>query len=156
MELERFVFYSDRYLTHLKSLSFDKDLYKMAEEKMQEMTVFNYSLLESKFMKNGVDILCKCRKTLMYTYVFGYYLKKNNQKEIFEDNQKDLETSIDNLSGFLEREVSSMDGLEDLKKKVLDLSNYCELRRKTLVAHVFEGNDRDWWDFRPDNDVKRA
>jgi len=156
VELERFVFYSDRYLTHLKSLSFDKDLYKMAEEKMEEMTVFNYSLLESKFMKNGVDILCRCRKTLMYTYVFGYYLNKNNQKVIFEENQKDLETAIDNLSGFLEREVNSMDALEDLKKKVLDMSNYCELRRKTLVAHVLEGNDQDWWEIRPDNDVKRA
>lgn len=28
--------------------------------------------------------MCQCRQTLMYTYVFAYYLKKNNQSVIFE------------------------------------------------------------------------
>lgn len=26
----------------------------------------------------------------MYTYAFAYYLKRTNESEIFEDNQKDL------------------------------------------------------------------
>ena len=37
-----------------------------------------------QFLKKAVDILCQCRQTLMYTYVFAYYLKKNNQSVIFE------------------------------------------------------------------------
>lgn len=147
-ELERFVFYSDRYLTHLNSLKFDKDLYKMAAQKAEEVELFNMGIQEAQFLKNAVDILCKCRKTLMYTYVFGFYLDKNNQKVIFEENQKDLESAIDTLSGYLEREVTSVADLKDMKAKVLDKSTYCELRRKVMAAHVYEGNDKDWWDFR--------
>ena len=147
-ELERFVFYSDRYLSHMNSLKFDKDLYKLAADKATEAEMFNMGMTEAQFLKRAVDILCRCRKTLMYTYVFGYYLNKNNQKVIFEENQKDLETAIDTLSGYMEREVTSVADLKDMKAKVLDKSTYCEMRRKVLVGHVYEGNDQDWWDIR--------
>ena len=129
-------------------MKFDKDLYKMAANKAEEIELFNMGIQEAQFLKNAVDILCKCRKTLMYTYVFGFYLNKNNQKVIFEENQKDLESAIDTLSGYLEREVTSVADLKDMKAKVLDKSTYCEMRRKVMAAHVYEGNDKDWWDFR--------
>ena len=48
------------------------------------MQQHNMSWIETQFLKKAVDILCECRRTLMYTYVFAYYLRKNNQCEIFE------------------------------------------------------------------------
>ena len=51
---------------------------------MEEMQQHNMSWIEVQFLKKAVDILCECRRTLMYTYVFAYYLKKNNESEIFE------------------------------------------------------------------------
>ena len=51
---------------------------------MEEMQQHNMSWIEVQFLKKAVDILCECRRTLMYTYVFAYYLRKNNQSEIFE------------------------------------------------------------------------
>ena len=65
------------------------------------------SWVEVQFLKKAVDILCQCRQTLMYTYVFNYYLKKNNQSVIFKDNQKDLETATETLSGYLERDIKT-------------------------------------------------
>ena len=70
-------------------------------------------------MKKAVDILCLCRQTLTYTYVFAYYLKKNNQSVIFEDNQKDLESTTERLSEYLERKITS-ENLADIKQKVQD------------------------------------
>lgn len=55
----------------------------------------------------------------MYTYVFAYYLKKNNQSMIFEDNQKDLESATEKLSEYLERDITS-ENLADIKQKVQD------------------------------------
>lgn len=55
----------------------------------------------------------------MYTYVFAYYLRKNNQSQIFEDNQKDLETATEKLSEYLERDITS-ENLADIKQKVQD------------------------------------
>lgn len=55
----------------------------------------------------------------MYTYVFAYYLRKNNQSVIFEDNQRDLESATEKLSEFLEREIT-WQNLADVKQKVQD------------------------------------
>lgn len=83
----------------------------------------------------------------MYTYVFAYYLKSNNQQVIFEENQQDLETATEILSGLLERDLSEQDSVLHLKKSVVDKFKYCEVRRNVLVRHVKEGFDKDWWEY---------
>ena len=87
--------------------------------KMDEMQSNNMTWIEVQFLKKGVDILCQCRETLMYTYVFAYYLIKNNQSIIFEDNQKDLEGATEKLSEYLEREITK-DNMSVIKQKVQD------------------------------------
>ena len=74
----------------------------------------------------------------MFTYVFAYYLIKNNQKEIFEDNQKDLEAATEQLSGYLENDIGDED-IKNIKQKVVNIKNYCESRMKVLLSHVKEG-----------------
>jgi len=86
---------------------------------MQEMQQLNMSWIEAQFLKRAVDILCQCRQTLMYTYAFAYYLKKNNHSYIFEDNQRDLEMATEMLSEYLERDLSK-DSLSDMKIFVQD------------------------------------
>ena len=56
----------------------------MVHEKMLELQQLGLSWVEVQFMKKAVDILCLCRKTLMYTYAFAFYLKKSNQTQLFE------------------------------------------------------------------------
>ena len=73
-----------RYMNHLQSLKFENKLYAMVKDKMEEMQQHNMSWIEVQFLKKSLDILCECRRTLMYTYVFAYYLKKNNNQQIFE------------------------------------------------------------------------
>ena len=43
-----------------------------------------YFSFQVQFLRKAVDVLCLCRNTLKYTYVFAFYLKKNNQSVIFE------------------------------------------------------------------------
>lgn len=80
-----------------------------------------------------------------------------------QDNQKDLETATEQLSEYLERDISA-ENLVDIKQKVQDkyrwqldyyghvctllmllMVRYCDSRRKVLLAHVHEGYDMDWW-----------
>ncbi|KAA0195213.1 hypothetical protein HAZT_HAZT007014 [Hyalella azteca] len=92
----------------------------------------------------------------MYTYVFAYYLQKNNQSAIFEDNQRDLEASTEKLSEYLERDITQANladikqkaNLADIEQKVQDKYRYCDQRRKKLLEHVHEGYDRDSWVYR--------
>ncbi|XP_013780319.1 E3 ubiquitin-protein ligase arih1-like [Limulus polyphemus] len=142
--LQRYLFYCNRYMNHMQSLKFENKLYASVKEKMEEMQQHNMSWIEVQFLKKAVDILCQCRQTLMYTYVFAYYLKKTNQSVIFEDNQRDLESATEKLSEYLEREITQ-ENLLDIKQKVQDKYRYCEIRRKLLLEHVHEGYEKDWW-----------
>lgn len=68
--------------------------------------------MQVQFLQRAVDVLCQCRRTLMYTYVFAFYLRRNNQSLIFEENQKDLAFATEQLSEYLERD--SVDTLTHL------------------------------------------
>lgn len=72
-----------------------------------------------RFLRDAVKVLHVSRRTLCYTFVFAYFLKKNNQVEMFEDNQSDLESAIERLSGYLEQEMTTENVIE-LKKNIQD------------------------------------
>ncbi|CAF98343.1 unnamed protein product [Tetraodon nigroviridis] len=144
--LQRYLFYCNRYMNHMQSLRFEHKLYAQVKQKMEEMQQHNMSWIEVQFLKKAVDVLCQCRSTLMFTYVFAFYLKKNNQSIIFENNQADLENATEVLSGYLERDISQ-DSLQDIKQKVQDKYRYCESRRRVLLQHVHEGYEKDLWEY---------
>ncbi|XP_078621115.1 E3 ubiquitin-protein ligase arih1-like isoform X5 [Branchiostoma floridae x Branchiostoma japonicum] len=123
-----------------------QELYAQVKLKMEEMQQHNMSWIEVQFLKKAVDVLCQCRTVLMYTYVFAFYLKKNNQSIMFEDNQKDLENATECLSEYLERDISA-DSLVDIKQKVQDKYRYCESRVNVLLQHVHEGYEKDFWEY---------
>ena len=83
----------------------------------------------------------------MYTYPFAYYLQKSNESIIFEDNQSNLEMSVERLSELVEKDLAEVGDVKQLKRDILDISRYCENRRKVLVSHVNEGYDNDIWQF---------
>ena len=89
-------------MNHLQSLKFENKLYAMVKDKMEEMQQHNMSWIEVQFLKKSLDILCECRRTLMYTYVFAYYLRKNNQSAIFEVGRKASQVLfLNNINFFL-------------------------------------------------------
>jgi ariadne-1 len=56
---------------------------------MEEMqTTSSLTWIEVQFARKAVDVVSKCRMTLKWTYAMAYYLDKDNQKELFEDNQR--------------------------------------------------------------------
>jgi len=142
--LQRYLHYCKRYMNHMLSLDFEHKLYASVKEKMREMQQHNMSWIEVQFLKKAVDVLCECRQTLMYTYVFAYYQVKTNHSLILEDNQRDLERATEALSECLEREITS-ENIKDIKQRVQDLYRYCAGRRKILLEHVREGYELDWW-----------
>ncbi len=147
--LQRYLHYCNRYMNHHHSLKLEQKLDASIREKMEEMQQHNMSWIEVQFLRKAVDVLCLCRQTLMYTYAFAFYLKKNNHSIIFEDNQSDLEIAVEKLSGYLERDITS-DNAIDIKQQVQDKYRYCEHRRNVLLDHVHEGYDKDYWEYQED------
>ncbi|KAI9866681.1 MAG: hypothetical protein M1823_009160, partial [Watsoniomyces obsoletus] len=64
--------------------------------------------------------------------------------EIFEDNQKDLEMAVENLSAMFEKPVNELAGL---KVDILDKTTYCNRRREILLSDTAENLKKEQWKF---------
>lgn len=149
-ELERYVFYYNRYINHKRSLELEQQLHASVNDKIKKLVKKGISWVDLQFLSQSVYTLSKCRSTLMYTYPFAYYLVKNNHCVLFHENQNDLQNAIERLSGYLERSIET-DNYEEIKRNVIDLKIYCEGRRKKLEVHILEGYKEKVWEYRLDN-----
>jgi ariadne-1 len=134
--LERYLHYYNRYANHEQSAKLDKDIYLKTEKKMTQLqNTTGMSGIEVQFMDSASQALQQCRQTLKWTYAFAYYLARNNLTEIFEDNQKDLEMAVENLSEMFEKPI---DQLKGLKVEMMDKTAYCNKRRIILLDDTAE------------------
>ncbi|CAJ0846743.1 13545_t:CDS:2 [Entrophospora sp. SA101] len=148
--LERYLHYYNRFANHEQSAKLDRELYNKTEKKMEEMQqTSDLSWIEVQFLKKAVDILVQCRMTLKWTYAFAFYLIRNNETEIFEDNQRDLEVAVEQLSELLEKPIEP-DKIGELKQQVLNKTVYVGSRREVLLADTAQGLLDSRWEFQVD------
>lgn len=134
--LERYLHYYNRFDNHEHSAKLDKDIFVKTEKKMMQLQKqASMSWIEVQYLEMASQTLQKCRQTLKWTYAFAFYLERNNLTEIFEDNQKDLEMSVENLSEMFERPI---DQLASLKVEMMDKTTYCSKRRVILLNDTAE------------------
>ncbi|KAI9816582.1 MAG: hypothetical protein M1827_001714 [Pycnora praestabilis] len=143
--LERYLHYYNRYANHEQSAKLDKDIFLKTEKKMTNLqTASGMSWIEVQFLDTASQALQQCRQTLKWTYAFAYYLGRNNFTEMFEDNQKDLEMAVENLSEMFEKPVGELAGL---KQNMINKTSYCDKRRVTLLSYTAENLKNGQWDF---------
>ncbi|UYV77060.1 ARIH1 [Cordylochernes scorpioides] len=130
--LNKYFFYSVRYMNHLQSQKLEKKLNDTVETKIKEMNKQKVAWVDSYKLRQCLDVLCQCRQTLMYSYAFAYYLKKNNQCIIFEENQRDLETATEKISEYLERDLS----VEENNRAIIKMMTLSRKRRKLYAFFV--------------------
>ncbi|KAI9750732.1 MAG: hypothetical protein M4579_006333 [Chaenotheca gracillima] len=146
--LERYLHYYNRYANHEQSAKLDKDLYLKTEKKMTNLqSISGLSWIEVQFLDSASQALQACRQTLKWTYAFAFYLQRNNQTEIFEDNQKDLEMAVENLSEMFEKPTEK---LAENKVDMMDKISYCNKRRIILLADTAERLRAGEWKFNTD------
>lgn len=111
-DLEAYTHYNGRYMAHRNSLKLEENvsglfkrslfiqfqLNRKVDEKIGHLQeIYQYTDGQIKFLKNAVSTLAECRRTLMYSYSFAFFIRANHQKTIFEDNQKNLEHQTEEL-----------------------------------------------------------
>ncbi|KAG8963025.1 hypothetical protein FRC03_003521 [Tulasnella sp. 419] len=151
--LERYLHYYNRWANHEQSARLSLDLYAKTEKKMEEMQVTsNLTWIEVQFAKKAVDEVIKCRRTLKWTYAMGYYLEKGNQKELFEDNQRDLEKAVEALSELLERPIEP-ETIGQLRQQVTDKTVYVLKRNEVMLEDTANGYLEGRWQWITDTNV---
>ncbi|GBC07666.1 hypothetical protein RclHR1_07600005 [Rhizophagus clarus] len=145
--LERYLHYYNRFANHEQSAKLDRELYNNIEKKMEEIQQSSdLSWIEVQFLNKAVDILVQCRMTLKWTYVFAYYLARNNQTNIFEDNQRDLEIAVEQLSELLEKPIEA-EKIAELKQQISYKTIYIGNRREVLLESTAKGLLESCWEF---------
>jgi len=146
--LERYLHYYNRYANHEQSAKLDKELYEKTEKKMELVQqASDLSWIEVQFLKKAVETLTLARMTLKWTYCFAYYLNRENQTELFEDNQRDLEMIVEQLSELLEKPLPEDGDILELKQSVLNKSVYVMNRREILLVDTANGLAEGRWTF---------
>ncbi|KAF9792526.1 RING-5 domain-containing protein [Thelephora terrestris] len=143
--LERYLHYYNRWANHEQSAKLSMDLYAKTEKKMEEMQLTSaLTWIEVQFMRKAVDEVFRCRMTLKWTYAMAYYLQKGNQKEIFEDNQRDLEKAVEDLSELLEQPIDA-ETIGLLRQKVTDKTVYVQKRNEKVLEDSAAGYLEGRW-----------
>jgi len=143
--LERYLHYYNRWANHEQSAKLSMDLYAKTEKKMEEMQLTSaLTWIEVQFMKKAVDEVFRCRMTLKWTYAMAYYLQKGNEKELFEDNQRDLEKAVEDLSELLEQPIDA-ETIGALRQKVTDKTVYVQKRNEIVLDDSAKGYHEGRW-----------
>ncbi|KIL55610.1 hypothetical protein M378DRAFT_173495 [Amanita muscaria Koide BX008] len=143
--LERYLHYYNRWANHEQSAKLSRDLYVKTEKKMEDMQITSsLTWIEVQFMKKAVEEVEKCRMTLKWTYSMAYYLAKSNEKDLFEDNQRDLEKAVEDLSELLETPVEP-ENITSLRQRVTDKTVYVQKRNEIVLEDSANGFQEGRW-----------
>ncbi|KAL8292392.1 hypothetical protein RQP46_001004 [Phenoliferia psychrophenolica] len=143
--LERYLHYYNRFANHEQSMKLEQELHARTEKKMEEMQeASTLSWIEVQFLSKAVDTLGKCRTVLKWTYAMAFYLAKNNQTQMFEDNQNDLEQAVESLAELLEKPLEE-DKIAELRQQTTDKTVYVQRRCQILLEDTLSGYDEERW-----------
>lgn len=84
----------------------------------------DFDSFQSQFLLKTLEILWESRKQLMLMCIFAFCVQSdesNHQKTMFEINQGDLQSATEELSKYLEQDITQ-DNAEDMMVKLKNKS----------------------------------
>lgn len=151
-ELDKYVFYYDRYMNHFKSLNFANKMKPVMElniVKLHDRKMIPH--IDLMFLKEGVLTVINSRRLLLNSYIFAFYIEdkynKSSEKSLFEFHQGILEKNSDKIHGLLENvqieSLLSIDNLEEFnhnfnifKNNIIDLYTATNKFCSNLITSV--------------------
>ena len=115
---------------------------KSAEDNEVEKENRYFTLTEKNSIEDAFEVLRQGRNTLMYSYIFCFFLKDSDNKEIFEYNLKILQQKVEELCEFLVKDTFKMSENEKLRD-LNSRAKFCKEQSAKTISFVKE-ND---WDF---------
>lgn len=109
-DLQRYLHYYTRFTNHHNSLKLEVEAKKKTEEKIKEMEQLgDNTWIDCQYLNEANEALYECRYALQYTYVYAYYLPKDEiHREHFEMQQTELERQTEDLAEMLEKDVQEI------------------------------------------------
>lgn len=102
-ENERYNFYFTRFLNYEESVKvINKSLRQLLKEKIELISgLFNLPKTELSFINEAFINIYKNKNNIKNSYIFGYFMKDNDKKKLFEVKQGLLESNVEKLHKML-------------------------------------------------------
>ncbi|KAJ0252089.1 E3 ubiquitin-protein ligase ARI1 [Hirschfeldia incana] len=136
-DLDRYTHYHHRYKAHTDSSKLEDKLRDKILEKVSNSEKKELKLKDFTWVTNGLNRLFRSRRILSYSYAFAYYMfgeelfkdemsseEREMKKNLFEDQQQQLEGNVEKLSQLLEEPFDdfSDEKVMDVRIHVINLS----------------------------------
>ncbi|KAK1276962.1 putative E3 ubiquitin-protein ligase ARI2 [Acorus gramineus] len=128
-DLYRYMHYYNRFKGHMDSLKLETKLRASIQEKVSIVESMNFANKDYSWVINGLYRLFRSRRVLSYSYPFAFYMfgddlfnddmtekTREMKKNLFEDQQQQLESHVEKLSGLLEEKFD-----EFTEEKIMEL-----------------------------------
>ena len=149
-ELNRYLFYYQRYHNHAESAKFAAQLRQETDKKIQSIPAS--LLIDVQYLAAATECVLECRHVLKYTYVFAYFLssggsgspqshdadERERERNLFEFLQQQLEKSVEALSEATEQRTEVLQRREE-KSKIVNYTRVTKSFRDNLLAGVRNG-----------------
>eukprot|EP00455_Lapot_gusevi_P043652 TRINITY_DN5339_c0_g1_i3.p1 TRINITY_DN5339_c0_g1~~TRINITY_DN5339_c0_g1_i3.p1 ORF type:complete len:585 (-),score=114.62 TRINITY_DN5339_c0_g1_i3:14-1768(-) len=121
-DLNRYLFYYERFFNHTQSLKFAEEQLSTADRQASAMMELGMSVKDVDFLIKAVKLVIICRQVLRYTYVRAFYTENEYELRLFEYRQRNLEDYTEKLSQLTEGELEALCSKEG-RNKVIDWTN---------------------------------
>ena len=147
-ELNRYLFYYQRYHNHAESAKFAAQLRAETDKKIASIPAS--LLIDVQYLAAATECVLECRHVLKYTYVFAYFLssgatgggsegdERERERNLFEFLQQQLEKSVEALSEATEQRSEVLQR-RDEKSKIVNYTRVTKTFRDNLLAGVRNG-----------------
>ena len=127
-KLARYTHSWERYIDYHRSARNVETLRKkaavLAEKVDDGVSVTKLGETASEYLMKSVDVLVKCHKMLAFTYVHAYFMTDDAQKSLFEYQQVQLVSAVENLNFHMEKKGEEGTEIVNLCQVVVAKANH--------------------------------
>eukprot|EP00457_Paulinella_chromatophora_P003000 gb/GEZN01003005.1/.p1 GENE.gb/GEZN01003005.1/~~gb/GEZN01003005.1/.p1 ORF type:complete len:676 (+),score=107.22 gb/GEZN01003005.1/:183-2030(+) len=121
-DMERYLFYYERYFNHQQSIKFSMDQRVKVQEKIQSLLEgeVDMTAADADFLAQAVELVIESRRVLSWTYAKIFTMKVDGPaRDLFEYQQQELEKFTEKLNQFTEGDTAKLK-LPATRKDVID------------------------------------
>ncbi|XP_059653950.1 probable E3 ubiquitin-protein ligase ARI2 [Cornus florida] len=153
-DLYRYMHYHNFYKAHTDSFKLESNLKETIREKVLNSEKKDSRLRDFSWVTNGLYRLFRSRRVLSYSYPFAFYMfgddlfndemtneDREIKKNLFEDQQQQLEANVEKLSKFIEEPFDQYteDKVMEIRMQVINLCGITD----TLCKKMYECIEND-------------
>ncbi|CAN0899224.1 Probable E3 ubiquitin-protein ligase ARI1 [Linum grandiflorum] len=150
-DLYRYMHYHNRYKAHKDSFKLENKLEQTIKERVSISEQRESTIRDFSWVTNGLNRLFRSRRVLTYSYAFAFYMfgeelfngemtkeEREIKQNLFEDQQQQLESNVENLSKFLEEPFDQYvdDKIMEIRMQVINLSVMTDTRCKKMYECI--------------------